>query len=755
MIRKITKIKGIGIFENWKPSSEYSFSKYNLLYGWNGSGKSTLSKLFRALELKQPIEDYKKGEFEIELNDEYSSKINQTFEKSVPATRVFNQSFIKANTELEKGEAKSIIYIGKDNSDLKKEINELIESERIAKAASDASIELHKASLKAEDDFYKNAGDTLRAFFRNTIFATSNYDKRDTQRIWQLIKDEASLKDCVLKDIDFENKKKFIAQNKKINKITQKYNLINEDFDEVLYKEVCEIVNTKPIIKTIERLKNNIDIANWVQQGITIHNHHQSNNCEFCGNKLDDAKIIELSEHFNKDFTNLQNAIEKKIEEIEKYFLKEITIDLDLYYPEYHETIKRSRDSINQNVAKINTGLNFYIKILKSKFQNPIQSPISTHNIRDNAAHYYNLEINQLNYYIDHQNKRVDDFDKEAEDCKLLIEKHFVAEKAIAEGFKKLLGSIVIQQKDKDDKKIKLELLTKRIHEKQLELQNDLLPIDTINNNLHKFLSRNDISLYKNPDGGYLLKRGDNIALNLSEGEKTAIALVYFVVKLNEKDNDVKESIIVFDDPISSFDSNHLFNAFTFITENCKEAKQLFVLTHNFWFFKLIRDWMQKKNKKDKKGNEIINSTFYEIKRGQITTANKSLLNYHSEYHYVFHKLFEFKGNENITQDDSFMIANAARRVLESFSAFKKPNEAGIQGVLSMAKAKGVDSIITEKIYYFLNKYSHLDRIETHENTIENIEHEGATIVNEILNLINKIDPDHYESMKSICTHNN
>ncbi len=754
MIKKITKIKNLGIFENWKPATEFSFTKYNLLYGWNGSGKSTLSKLFRAIELKQSIDEYKKCEFEIELIDEQGSSINQSFETPVPIIKVFNQSFIKANTELEKGEAKSIIYIGKENTDLKKEIDALIiEHKKIGEDFFKA-IELYKSSTKTEDEFYKNAGETLRAFFRNTIFSNSNYDKRDTLRIWQQIKDEPSLKDCVLKDNIFENKKTFIAQNKSVGKITLKYNTITTGFDDTLYKEVCDIVRTKPVIKTIERLKKNNDIANWVQKGIEIHHNHQSNNCEFCGKQLDDEKLAELSEHFNQEFKNLQNAITAKKAEIQKFYLKELTVNKQLFYSEYHIKIDETVDRINECVREIKKGLDFYNQLLDSKFQNPIKTDFTTKNIGSTWDIFYNQEIEILNAIIEHQNKRVDEFEKEAEECKLQLEKHFVAEKAITDNFKNLLGSIIIQQKDKDEKRVADSKMEMDIYNKQLQLQNDLLPIDLINKNLHKFLARNDISLTKDEDGGYLLKRGNFIALNLSEGEKTAIALVYFIVKLNENDNNVKDSIIVFDDPISSFDSNHLFNAFTFITENCKESKQLFVLTHNFWFFKLVRDWMQKKNKKDKNATAIIKSTFYEIKYGDIIPANQSLLSYHSEYHYVFKKLFDFKLNQNLTQDDSFTLANAARRVLESFSAFKKPDEAGIQGALTMAKSKGVDAATTEKIYYFLNKYSHLDRIETHENTIENIEHEGTTIVNDILNIINKIDPDHFKSMETICTKN-
>lgn len=125
---------------------------------------------------------------------------------------------------------------------------------------------------------------------------------------------------------------------------------------------------------------------------------------------------------------------------------------------------------------------------------------------------------------------------------------------------------------------------------------------DQFNESLHKFLGRSDLTLRFNQiKKGYEILRNnsDSVDRNLSEGEKTAIAFVYFITKLKENDNNIEETIIVVDDPISSFDSNHLFHAYSFMKMNCEKAKQLFVLTHNFTFFKLVRDWITRKNKKD------------------------------------------------------------------------------------------------------------------------------------------------------------
>ncbi|MCQ6493248.1 AAA family ATPase, partial [Vibrio parahaemolyticus] len=70
--------------------------------------------------------------------------------------------------------------------------------------------------------------------------------------------------------------------------------------------------------------------------------------------------------------------------------------------------------------------------------------------------------------------------------------------------------------------------------------------------------------------------------------------------KLEEHDNDIKNTIVVIDDPVSSFDSNHLFHSYSFLKKHCEKAKQLFVMTHNFSYFKFVREWMLKKNKMSK-----------------------------------------------------------------------------------------------------------------------------------------------------------
>ena len=70
----------------------------------------------------------------------------------------------------------------------------------------------------------------------------------------------------------------------------------------------------------------------------------------------------------------------------------------------------------------------------------------------------------------------------------------------------------------------------------------------------------------------------------LSEGDKSAIALAFFFAKLAVDNTNLCKKIIVFDDPISSFDSNRKTETLQRLSELSKKCKQLFLLTHNINF---------------------------------------------------------------------------------------------------------------------------------------------------------------------------
>jgi len=245
-------------------------------------------------------------------------------------------------------------------------------------------------------------------------------------------------------------------------------------------------------------------------------------------------------------------------------------------------------------------------------------------------------------------------------------------------------------------------------------------------------------------------------ATNLSEGEKSAISFIFFLTKLKENEDKLRKTIVVIDDPISSFDSNHLFNAYSFIRNSLNNsASQLFILTHNFSFFKLLRDWLKKKNKRNKPYKSRFYSIQAEYKKGirgaKISNADDTLMNYNSEYHFLFQKIYEYKSKSFLELDDCFIIANISRKFLEMFLSFKFPKKRNdFYTLLNDSLPNKKYATMKDRIYKFINEYSHGDKIESFDATIDNISSESKHIIEDLLKIVKRIDRKHYEELIEI-----
>lgn len=753
MITKIIELKNFGVFEDFKYYEELKpFLKYNLFYGWNGSGKTTLSKLFRVIE-NQNNSPFVNGTFRIESD---LGEISEILKTTLPSIKVFNNDFVKENTNLEKGKTNHLLYIGKDKDLILKKIQNLelklngFDGKSGEKSNFESEKVNYKKLIKIKEDFFKNTAADIKLASLTTIFTNPNIDKNKSESVWLRVSQNPNLNESTLSDKEYEYKYSFIQQGEKKEIISLNPQQISKEDFSKHYEDVTNLLIVNPINKSIERLIENTDISEWVQSGLLIHQFYQNQKCEFCNSVISPKRIHELSEHFNETFIIFQREIEEKISQLTSYLLPEITVEENLLFKELCEKWSDSINKIEFKREGINEIIQLWIERLEHKKVNPLNNSNPELPIYDiNKIINYNFFIDILINLIKTQNQLQKDFNFKSLEYYEEIENHLVATKA-----ENLNLTTTLKDIDKSHKKWnylerEIELIEKEISENRKLLLDDKLAISEINEDLNKFLTSTNFCLEKNDsiEGGYLVKRNGEIAENLSEGEKTAIALCFFIAKLKEDENRIEDNIIVFDDPISSLDSNHLFSACSYITNRCENAKQIFFLTHNFWFFKLLRDWLKKKNKK----NSIV-SNFYSIKKGNISNADKSLSEFHSEYHFIFDSLFQLKNSE-LSLADSFSIANYCRRLLESFNSFKSQSTSGFSEIIQKVNGinNGLDKQQTDKVYYFLNKYSHLDRVESFENTIENIESEGVQIIEITFRIIELLDIDHYQSMMKIC----
>ena len=540
-----------------------------------------------------------------------------------------------------------------------------------------------------------------------------------------------------------------------------------EDIDKTLskseiisaYDKITLAVNRIVTAKVIERLKSNKEIANWVEEGLKLNSKYHSNVCEFCGNTISEDRIASLEGHFNDEVNKLKSELEGLKEEIQKYNLdySNVILGSHLFYNEQIAEI----DVLNDNIKRSIDELKGIMILLCQKIDEKIASPFTQitlnekEHIQENLDKY-NENIKLQEAFIKDANAKTENFEKQISDAKAKLTKYYLKKQIESETILDRIDKLAEQEEILKSKQEELDGKLGRLKILESILSNEVLAAELFNEKLNMFIGYDELSLRFNKAlRGYeiIRKSTGSKAAHLSEGEKTAIAFVYFLTKLKENNNSIENSIVVIDDPISSFDNNKLFNAYASIRNELEKSNQLFVLTHNFNFFKHIRDWIKKK-KSDTEGKYY---SIYKIepvikdgiRAGCIKNAGWSL-NQTSEYDYVFDYVYRYRDKE-LGVNDIFGCGNACRKLLEAFLSFKYPNQREtIQDLLYMAFSKDEEKQTRNRVYKFINAYSHLNVIEGSETIdIDSLLAESKGIVQIILNKIEELDRTHYKAMVS------
>ena len=230
------------------------------------------------------------------------------------------------------------------------------------------------------------------------------------------------------------------------------------------------------------------------------------------------------------------------------------------------------------------------------------------------------------------------------------------------------------------------------------------------------------------------------------------------MTSLEDKNTDLKDTIVFIDDPISSLDSNHLFNIYAFIKDRfyefdstsgsgkkhlCKAA-QLFISTHNYEFFNILKEWYV--------NMKITDTSYYFIEKlfrdnahcSHIIELPLTLKRFKSEYVYLFSYLFGFHENpeEALNLDRLYNLPNVARRFIENFTAIKFLARRNIEESVELFI---VDSVEQERVRKFVHYYSHSLDFSA-EGKLPN-SNEIKDVVRIILDSVKRLDQSHYDAL--------
>ncbi|WP_019601167.1 AAA family ATPase [Teredinibacter turnerae] len=761
-IKNIQKLKKFGIFQNHTNAYAKDFGKYNLFYGWNGSGKSTLSGVFRCVENSTASSKFPSSEFTVSVDN--GAPITQAnVANSDLNIYTFNHDFIDENISWD-SVVKSILLVDKEKIEEREKLEKL-------KKEQETDTKAHSIEAKAirilEGDISKFGTDSARHMKTSlqSIDTTDryylNYDKRKFENF---INDnlEASKSDAPLLDdqkiVELTN----AAKPDQKSPITFNKHAINQETFSKAKERLDDLLKTSVVSQTIQRLVDHGDIKSWVESGLDLHKRHDTNQCEFCGNTITEERTKQLEAHFNDDYKAFQNRLESADSWLASQYIQPPTLPAASdFYDEFKNGYNEARTALEKAITGLNEEIMVWHDVLKDKTANPLETGLKVEAISESSVKAFNDAMTAIGAAVDKHNHKSGNFKEETDKAKKQLELHYATTEVKSFGYHDKKKEVVDRTAANGTLKTTINTRNAEIRTLEDSLSNEGVGADQFNESLHKFLGRSELTLRFNPDKkGYKILRNDSEQVdgNLSEGEKTAIAFVYFITKLKENDNNIEDTIVVVDDPISSFDSNHLFHAYSFMKMNCEKAKQLFVLTHNFTFFKLVRDWISRKNKRD---NQNI-ANFYVVKANNevprtstYADAEAALTLYNSEYHYIFSRLHSLKNQQVLETDDHFLAANLSRKLLESFLSFKFPKNRGNFANLfntAVSASQNPEDEGKEKIRKFINEYSHNDLIETNEDFVENLIGEGVTVISDIFDWIHELDEKHYQEMMEVVS---
>lgn len=513
---------------------------------------------------------------------------------------------------------------------------------------------------------------------------------------------------------------------------------------QILEKYVLDIVQMSATSIAIQRLVEFPTIAEWVEQGVSIHNDTDGDTCEFCQQEIPEERAQALASHFNDSDRKLKRELDQSLQDLEAFRQKLQGLSTPTnssFYSELRELFSATLNDISSQQSSLFNHLAELTKLIGEKLTRRTESyQISL--VPFNANPYLDA-FREANEVIGMHNAETEKFDQRLQATRDRIENHFLTgiTESIAEIDEELaaINALIKQLTDGDVEKgmLGVEALRKRIGENRLKISNSHQAAEDLSEKLASFLGRDDLRF--EPEGeGYRIMRFGRAAKRLSEGEKTAITFLYFVVGLQDRDFDLAEGIVVIDDPISSLDSSSVYQAFSFLKNAVKDARQIFLLTHNFEFLKLLLDWISRVKKTDKTCWMLHCTTTGGTQReAELKPLDKILLENKNEFTYLFKILMEFQSDGTVS--NAYPIPNIARKVLETFL------EQHSTGNSFYKKLENLDYNETKKavLYKYTNDLSH----PTLSGLDPALVGETQTNVKHLLEMIEAVAPVHHKAL--------
>jgi wobble nucleotide-excising tRNase len=459
--------------------------------------------------------------------------------------------------------------------------------------------------------------------------------------------------------------------------------------------------------------KDDVDIAamiiklgnsDWVKEG-RAYFEQNDNVCPFCQQATDEAFAKSLSEYFDETFVRDTKAIddvaanyhtdaERLLRQLDSVIATP-SIFLDA------EKLKEERELLNSKLI-IN---NQRIAAKRKESSQPVEleslanvlSAITTHiSTANDSIGVHNLMVNNLAAEKSTLTSQVWRF--VLEEIKTDITSYLTARGNLLKAIKGLEGQITDTTKELNVKKGEIRELERKTTSVQPT-------VDIINQLLLSFGFHGFSIAHVPGTTSYKLVREDGMEAmrTLSEGEKTFVTFLYFFQLIKGSDTEsgtTNDRVVVFDDPVSSLDSDILFIVGSLIKGLFDEVrgkrghiKQVFVLTHNVYFHKEVTFLKGRQN-----GKARSNESFWIVRKHDLLSRFE---------HYDTNPIrtsYELLWDElRRPLRSNLTIQNTLRRILENY--FKILGDVDPDNICD--KFEGKDKFVCKSLFSWVNYGSH------------------------------------------------
>jgi wobble nucleotide-excising tRNase len=736
MITKFASIKNLGLFREFKwDESLEDFCRYNLIYGWNGAGKTTLSRLFSALATGE-LSNYANLQYDVVAGTKRWHAGTGCDEK----IRVFNRDYVLANVE-KVGGPKPIFILGAENKEAAEQIarDEEQLGERLAEVDR---LEGERTSVvKRKETLFTNVARTIG----NTVAgeSTRSYRRPNAEADFRDLREMDLLDDQALSAV-----RGTLGQQQKqqLDEVADLRDL--EDALEGIHGKAEELLEQTVRAGVIRRLAEHHDIANWVEEGIALHENHGLAACEFCRSPIAQERLDQLAAHFS----DADRALKRSVDDLSR---------------EVHGIISRIegvsvRDAANlyeELAADYQWAVDGFLGA-RDTFRTEIQALAKQiEDKKANASEELGLDrapdagpllgaIADVNAQIAKHNAKTCDFDQAKQTARETLKRHFLSEifdeandlRREIDALAERIGA-TRDRDPEDETSCSIQKLETRLSDARAKVSSSHAACKAINDQLAQFLGREELSFEVSGEG-YEIRRFGEAANDLSESERTAVAFVHFVVQLSDRDFDLKKGIVVIDDPISSLDANSLFQAFAFLKESVKDASQVFILTHNVDFMRQVKSWLFHIKKTQRSFYMVKNIEKNGAREAALAPMDRLLMEFESEYHYLFSLLHAFHDDGSL--EAIYNFPNIGRKFLETFLAFKVPSHENLHHKMGHIE---YDEAKKTAILRFVQTHSHARRSDGVLNFDMSLSRGGQTAIRSLLGMVKAVDKTHYETL--------